>query len=79
MRNRLESTERTRIAHDRGITRISFGFTLAAGTLLVAEAAGILTEHLQAGNHALAVEQLVFLAIAGVVLYGNLVYQVTRL
>jgi cellulose synthase (UDP-forming) len=79
VRNRLESTERTRIAHDRGITRISFGFTLAAGTLLVAEAAGILTEHLQAGNHALAVEQLVFLAIAGVVLYGNLVYQVTRL
>lgn len=75
----MDGLSRARTVRERGITRISLAFTLVAGALLAAEAVRILSEHLRVGSHALAVEQLAFLGIAGVVLYGNLVYQVTRL
>jgi hypothetical protein len=57
------------------------GIVLAAGAtlLLGLDLAGVLAARLHAGLLADALEQVVFLAIAASLLWGNLVYQVTRL
>jgi len=61
------------------LTRILILLTLIACGLATADIVGILVDHVRAGTVGAAVEQSVFVFIVGFLLYGNLIYQFTRL
>jgi len=61
------------------ITRLLILLTLILCALATVDIVGILVEHVRAGTVGAAVEQSVFIFIVGFLVYGNLVYQYTRL
>jgi cellulose synthase/poly-beta-1,6-N-acetylglucosamine synthase-like glycosyltransferase len=61
------------------ITRGALVVTLAASALLAADLVRVLAERVSAGALAAVLEQGLFIAIAAALLYGNLVYQATRI
>jgi cellulose synthase/poly-beta-1,6-N-acetylglucosamine synthase-like glycosyltransferase len=71
--------ESRRLGRESVLTRVGIAFTLGASLLLGCDLVGILVERLRSGSPAAVIEQLVFLAIAASLLWGNLVYQLARL
>ena len=61
------------------LTRFVILLTLIACGLATADILGILVGHIRAGTVGAAVEQSLFIFIVGFLVYGNLVYQFTRL
>jgi len=61
------------------LTALLFLLTLASSVFLSRESIGILSEHLREENILGAIGQTVFILIISLLIYGNLVYQCTRL
>jgi hypothetical protein len=61
------------------LTRLLILFTLIASVFATADVGGILVQHARSGSIGATVEQSVFIFIVAFLVYGNLVYQFTRL
>lgn len=62
-----------------GLTRVTLAFTFFVWAMVTWETFGILRERIVAGAFGATVEQLIFIAIVNLLIYGNFVYQFTRL
>jgi cellulose synthase/poly-beta-1,6-N-acetylglucosamine synthase-like glycosyltransferase len=74
-----ETLSPSRLGRESLLTWLCVTVTLAASALLAREVFGVLLERTQQGGVAAAFEQAVFIALVAVLLYGNLIYQATRL
>lgn len=61
------------------ITRISIGLTFLAWAMATQETFAILWGRIQSGSLGATVAQIIFIAIINLLIYGNFVYQFTRL
>jgi cellulose synthase/poly-beta-1,6-N-acetylglucosamine synthase-like glycosyltransferase len=68
-----------RADREAAITWGGLAITLAASALLGVDLCGVLGDAVRAGSLGDVLEQALFIAIAAALLYGNLVYQVTRI
>src|SRR5262245_65072358 len=78
-RLRVEDGGPEQVRREAVITRGLLAVTLVASAFLAKELLRGLAEQLHAGAVGIAVEQLALIAIVVLLLYGNVVYQVTRL
>ena len=67
------------ITREIRLTRILIFLTLIASVFATADVGWIYLQHLRAGNAGAVLEQSVFMIIVTFLVYGNLVYQFTRL
>src|SRR5689334_9124199 len=67
------------LREERWLTWLGLGITVAASVMLIAEVASIAADAWRAGETGVIAEQGVFLAIVLLLIYGNLIYQITRL
>ena len=75
----LPGETRRSIEGDIKLTRLLILFTLIASVFATADVGGILVQHARSGSIGATVEQSVFIFIVAFLVYGNLVYQFTRL
>ena len=61
------------------LTRVLILFTLIASVFATIDVVGILLQHARSGSVGAVLEQSIFIFIVAFLVYGNLVYQFTRL
>ncbi|MEN8760939.1 MAG: glycosyltransferase family 2 protein [Thiogranum sp.] len=70
---------KTSLAGEIRLTKIFILFTLVASVFATVDVGGILIQHARSGSLGAALEQSMFIFVVAFLVYGNLVYQFTRL
>ena len=81
MEGKLSSAAQTgrSIEEEIKLTKVLILFTLIASVFATVDVGGILLQHARSGSIGAALEQSLFIFIVAFLVYGNLVYQFTRL
>lgn len=77
--NVAEPRPRLNLARQSAYTYIGIGITIAASAMLLRDVGHILEERVRLGRTSQIFEQVTFIGIVYFLIYGNLVYQLTRL
>src|SRR5690242_8174949 len=67
------------LREERWVTALGLAITLVASVMLIIEVARNIADASAAGETGVIFEQVIFLAIVLLLIYGNLIYQITRL